>query len=117
MKKDGIIILVASAKERFGEKHFEEWMLTKSPDEMIKEIEENFILGGHKAAAIAMILKNNQIYLVSDLDDELVRSINFIPFDSMQSALDHAIATMGEESQVLLLPVAGSTLPLLNDAR
>lgn len=113
VKEGGIIILVASAKERFGEKHFEEWMLTKTPDEMIKEIEENFILGGHKAAAIAMILKNNQIYLVSDLDDELVESINFIPFDSMQSALDHALDAMGEESQVLLLPVAGSTLPIL----
>src|SRR5665648_191994 len=58
VRDGGIIILVASAKERFGEKTFEEWMLNKTPDEMIKEIKENFKLGGHKAAAIAMILKN-----------------------------------------------------------
>jgi len=57
VRDGGIIILVASAKEQFGEKTFEEWMLHKTPLEMIREIKTNFKLGGHKAAAIAMILQ------------------------------------------------------------
>ncbi|GAG39193.1 unnamed protein product, partial [marine sediment metagenome] len=73
VREGGIIILVVSAKEKFGEKIFEEWMLNKTPEEMIVEIKENFKLGGHKAAAIAMILQKTKIYMVSDLDDELVR--------------------------------------------
>ncbi|SHJ82726.1 nickel-dependent lactate racemase family protein [Paramaledivibacter caminithermalis] len=111
VRDGGIIILVASAKERFGEKTFEEWMLTKTPQEMIEEIKKNFRLGGHKAAAIAMILQKAKIYMVSDLEDELVTRINFKPFRSVQAALDSAINELGEDSKIMIMPTAGSTLP------
>ena len=85
VRKGGIMIVVASSKEKFGEKTFEDWMLNKSPDDMISEIKKNFKLGGHKAAAIAMTLQKCQIYLVSYLDDQLVEHINFMPFKDLQS--------------------------------
>lgn len=113
IKEGGIIILCASAKEKFGEKTFEDWMLNKKPNDMIKEIKQNFKLGGHKAAAIAMILQKAKIFMVSDLDDDLVKIINFEPFTSVKDALDTALVELGEDSQVLILPIAGSTLPIL----
>jgi nickel-dependent lactate racemase len=109
----GIIILVASAKERFGEETFEEWMLNKTPDEMIDLIKKDFKLGGHKAAAIAGVLKNNDIYFVSDLDDALVKKINFVPFDTVQDAIDQALKVKGQAADIILMPYAGSTLPLI----
>lgn len=112
VKDGGIIILCASAKEEFGEKTFEEWMLNKEPEEMIHEIKINFKLGGHKAAAIAMVLQRAKIFMVSDLDHELVKKINFVPFHSVQEAVDAAINELGSNAQVLVLPTAGSTLPL-----
>ncbi len=112
VREGGIIILAASAKEKFGEKTFEDWMLNKAPQEMIKEIKENFKLGGHKAAAIAMILQKAKIFMVSDLEDELVRKINFEPFATVQDAVDAALKELGEDSQIMMLPVAGSTLPI-----
>lgn len=114
VKDGGIIILVASAKEKFGESTFEEWMLGKEPQEMIKEIKENFKLGGHKAAAIAMVLQKAKIYMVSDLEDELVRKINFIPFKTVQAAIDAALKELGDESQIIVMPAAGSTLARYN---
>lgn len=114
VRAGGIVILVASAKERFGEKTFEEWMLNKKPKEMLKEIKENFKLGGHKAAAIAMVLEKAKIYMVSDLEDELIRKINFVPFHTVQEAVDSALAELGEASQILIMPDAGSTLPIVN---
>lgn len=113
VRNGGIIILVASAKERFGEKTFEDWMLNKKPKDMIREIKENFKLGGHKAAAIAMVLEKAKIYIVSDLNDELLWSLNFVPFKTVQEAVDKALEELGEDSRILILPVAGSTLPLL----
>jgi len=110
VKDGGIIILAASAKEKFGESTFEEWMLNKEPQEMIHEIQENFRLGGHKAAAIAMVLQKAQIYMVSDLEDELVRKIHFTPFKTVQAAIDAALKEVGDGSQIMLMPVAGSTL-------
>ncbi len=114
VKDGGIIILAASAKEKFGESTFEEWMLSKEPQEMIKEIKENFKLGGHKAAAIALVLEKAKIYMVSDLEDELVKNIHFIPFKTVQEAVDAALKELGDESQILIMPVAGSTLAKYN---
>ena len=114
VRDGGIIIFVASAKEKFGEKTFEDWMLNKTPPEMIKEIKENFKLGGHKAAAIAMVLQKAKIFMVSDLEDELVRKINLIPFKTVQEAVDAAIMEQGKDAQIMLMPNAGSTLPRYN---
>ncbi len=49
--------MVCRCGEGFGEKNFEEWIVNKSVDEMIQDISEKFLLGAHKAAAIAMVLR------------------------------------------------------------
>jgi len=113
VREGGIVILLASAKEGFGEKTFEQWMLNKSPSEMLEEIKNNFKLGGHKAAAIASVIQKADVYFVSDLEDELVRKINFIPFKSAQDAVDHALKRQGRNAKVLVMPSGGSTLPIL----
>lgn len=114
VRKGGIIILVASCKEGLGEKVFEEWILeAKEPGKLIERIKKNFRLGGHKAAAIAMVLQNAKIYLVSDLEHDFVKSIFMEPFSDVQSALDRAYEELGSDSKVLLMPVGGSALPVL----
>ncbi len=116
VKKGGIIILVASCNEGFGEKVFEEWLLeAENPRELIDKIKENFRLGGHKAAAIAMVLQNAKVYLVSELDPDFVSSVFMEPFTDIQSALDKALEEKGKDATVLLMPVGGSTLPLLRE--
>lgn len=116
VKKDGIIIWVASCSEGLGESHFSEWMTghEKSSD-MITHIKQDFILGGHKAAAIAMVLENARIFLVSDLEPAFVKSVFLEPYSDIQSAINAAIATKGESSKVLVMPYGGSTLPRVAD--
>jgi len=114
VKDGGIIILAASCKEGFGEKVFERWMKEfKKPGDMVIEIKKKFELGGHKAAAIGMVLQNARIFLVSDLEPDLVRNIFMEPFDSVQSSVDEAIKEIGPDSKIILMPVGGSTLPVL----
>jgi nickel-dependent lactate racemase len=115
VKRGGVIIWCASAKEGFGEKTFEEWMLNMEPDEMIGEIRKNFILGAHKAAAISIVMQKADIYMVSELDDELVRRMNLSPFPSVQDALDAAFVKLGREAKVIIMPQAGSTLPYIEE--
>ncbi len=68
-----IFILVGSCREGMGEKHFEEWMLEeKTPADVLARLERGFILGGHKAAAIAMVCQKADVYFVSGMDPELV---------------------------------------------
>lgn len=107
------MILIGSCKEGLGEGVFEDWMLhSPSPKAMIERIRTDFQLGGHKAAAIAMVLENADIYLVSDLPEDFVRKIFLEPKASAQEALDCAFAKLGKDATVLAMPYGGSTLPL-----
>ena len=116
VKQGGIIILIGSCREGLGERIFEEWMTrSASPEAMIERIGRDFQLGGHKAAAIAMTLRKAKIYLVSDMEDDFVRSIFLIPQPSVQTALDRAFAELGPQATVLAMPYGGSTLPRIAD--
>ena len=81
---------------------------------MIERISKDFQLGGHKAAAIAMVLEDAEIYLVSELEPAFVKSIFFTPFRTVQDAFDAALEKCGPEAGVLVMPYGGSTLPLLS---
>ena len=108
----GVIVLIGSCKEGLGERVFEEWMTgSASPQAMIERIGRDFQLGGHKAAAIAMTLEKADVYLVSDLEPEFVRSIFLTPQPSVQEALNKAFEKLGPKATVLAMPYGGSTLP------
>lgn len=116
VKEGGIIILMGSCKEGLGNTTFEKWMLkANSPDDLINRIKKDFKLGGHKAAAIALVLKKAQIFLVSELDPKLVKSIFMEPYDTVQQAYDAAIKEIGEDARVLIMPYGGSTLPIIKE--
>jgi nickel-dependent lactate racemase len=112
VRKGGIVILVGSCREGLGEGVFEKWMTqSPSPEAMIERIGRDFQLGGHKAAAIAMVLRDADVYLVSELDAAFVSKIFLRPFSTVQEALDRAFEKLGAGAQVLVMPYGGSTLP------
>jgi len=112
VKDGGIIIFAAACSEGLGEKVFKRWMKeAKSPDDMVKKIQKKFELGGHKAAAIGMVLQRADVYLVSDMEKAFVKSIFFTPFESVKQAFDKAIEKTGNNARVIVMPYGGSTLP------
>ena len=114
VKDGGIIILVGSCKEGLGEKVFEEWMTSaEKPQDLVLRIKQEFKLGGHKAAAIALVLEYADIYLVSDMEDDFVKKLFFTPFKTVQAAFDAAFEKKGADASVLVMPYGGSTLPKL----
>nr|WP_300091155.1 nickel-dependent lactate racemase [Sedimentibacter sp.] len=111
VKDGGTIILCASCREGFENAIFEKWMMTKTKEQMVKEIKENFVLGGHKAAAIAMTLMKSEIYMVTDYDKDTIEHIGFKYFNDLQDAVYSAIIKSGHNSRVIIMPAGGSTLP------
>lgn len=113
VRDGGIIILVASCKEQLGEDTFEKWIMS-APDTrfLIEEIERNFELGGHKAAAIAMVLEKVSVYMVSDLNEMYLNKLSFKSFDSVNDALSEAYKVLGQSSNVIVMTQGGSTLPV-----
>jgi nickel-dependent lactate racemase len=105
VRNGGAVILVARCQEGFGQQAFEEWMRTMgSPQVLVERIQREFVLGGHKAAAIAGLLTRVDVFLVSEFPDEAVRSICMQPCATVDEAVAAALARYGEEARFLVVP-------------
>jgi len=111
MRPGGVTILVAECIEEIGGQVFGEWMTRGStPQELLRAIQEKFVLGGHKAAAIAKIANQGRVFLVSPaLARFSLTGMEHYP--DAQAALDAALELLGPKARVLALPEAASVLP------
>ena len=112
VKKGGIIIIAGECRDGLGEEGFSEALNGKlSPLELMEELKNNFILGRHKASRIANINLNTEIYLVSNLSEEIKQNLFIKSFDSLEEAFSKAVKVKGKNAKVLVMPYGGSTLP------
>lgn len=113
VKKGGTIILIGACPEGLGSKKFENWLVNApTAHSMVERIGKEFELGGHKAAAIGMVLENAAIDLVSEMDPDFVKSIFLNPQPSAQVAFDKAMEKYGPAATVIAMPYGGATLPI-----
>ena len=114
VKDGGVIILVGACNEGVGNKKFESWMEdANSPKDLIDRVRRAFELGGHKAAAIGMVMEKADVYLVSEMNKEHVESMFFTYFNNLQQAVDAAKEKMRDHATILVMPYGGSTLPIV----
>jgi len=112
VRPGGVIILVAECPEGAGHRVFQEWMRDPGgPDAIIARISRQFVLGGHKAAAVAMAMKQAAVYLVSSLSPEDATCMGFRPFSDLNTAFQAALAQGGPGATVIVMPEGGSVLP------
>jgi nickel-dependent lactate racemase len=115
-RQGGIIVLVAECSEGFGNRTFETWMSeAHSPDALLDRIQQEFVLGGHKAAAVAAVLKRANVYLVSALPAESVQRCGLVPFDDVVEAAEAALSRAGPGASVIALPQGSSILPTVRE--
>jgi lactate racemase len=108
----GTIILAAECPEGLGHRLFGEWMMSgQTPDQIIERIRKNFVLGGHKAAAIALARKRATIALISSFSDQQARSMGFEPHATVNDALIAATRRYGDGMKLAVMPLGGSVLP------
>lgn len=113
VRPGGILILVAECPEGLGDAAFACWVAAaRKPEDLIARIHTNFELGGHKAAAIALVLRNIQVYLVSSLPEQVARQVFLEPFTSLLEAYNQALGEIGSGAKVFVIPQAGSVLPI-----
>lgn len=113
VKNGGIIIVIGECRDGLGEKSFAEALNGKlSPQELIEELKNNFILGRHKASRIAKIHLDSEIYLVSNLANEIKKKLFIKNYSSLKEAFSEAIKVQGEKAKVLVIPYGISTLPI-----
>lgn len=114
VREGGIIILAGQCPEGLGEHVFEEWLrAADKPQDLIDRVRQEFQLGGHKAVAIAMVLKKAEVYFVSDMPAAEAGRSFMKPYRSLEHAVQDALARLGSQAKVIIMSHAGSTLPVL----
>jgi nickel-dependent lactate racemase len=113
VRPGGIIVWVAECIEGLGNATFEKWMVGSSADDILSRIKSEFVLGGHKAAAIARVLKRATVLLVSALPPELVRACGMQPCPDIESALQTALRQVGREPLIYVMPEGAAVVPSL----
>ena len=114
VKDGGTVILIGACSEGLGNKTFGQWFAeADSPAALTERISREFVLGGHKAAAIAKVLELADIYLVSEMDPAFVESLFMKPYSCAAQAYADALKKHGADARVLAMPFAGATLPVV----
>ncbi len=114
-KPGGTIIVVSPCPEGVAVMHSEMLEFTAwSPEEIDAGVREGRI-EDRVAAALAMawakVRVGRQISLVSDgISDEETRALGYMPFSTVQEALEEALSRHGPEAMVHILPRAAETL-------
>ena len=112
VKPGGTVILLAECSEGYGEATFEKWIEeANTPDDVIKRLKKKFVLGGHKAFAIARVAKEVEVILISSLPQDKVRKLFFIPMEDISQALNYVKDKYGEDFQAYILPSGNNTVP------
>jgi nickel-dependent lactate racemase len=114
LKPGGILILVSKCRTGVGEKSFFELLAGAcSPQEALTCIDQQYVLGYHKAAKMAEIALWAEMWAVTGLPDDDVKSVFMRPFADLQGALDAAFAAKGRDARVLFLMDGCVTVPMV----
>jgi nickel-dependent lactate racemase len=111
----GTIILAAACPEGTGSQSYEDWMKGMTSFEQVLERfkQEGFRIGPHKAFQIARDAANIRLVFISEMEPGKARSLLLPPGESLQKAVDQALAGLPKGSRIGILPHASSTIPLI----
>ncbi len=110
---DGIMILAAACEKGIGPDTFVRLLAEASNPEAVKRrITKKYALGYHKSMKLASLLQYAQIWTVSELPPEILKSIFFRPFNTLQAAVNAAILEK-PDARILFIPSASALVPRL----
>jgi len=114
-KKGGAIIVAAECPMGYGEAVFEEWMnAARCPDDIVERIKTDFMMGGHKAFGIAKVAAEKTIYLVTSLDEEMVKKLFAVKVSSIEEAIRKIEEENGSDLKFIVMPQGSLTVPVLD---
>ncbi|MGA1793898.1 MAG: nickel-dependent lactate racemase [Thermoplasmatota archaeon] len=116
LKDGGVLVLVSECSEGIGQSTFWDLLtMSSDPDEVLRRIDEGYVLGYHKAAKIVQLSKKATIMAVSSIDPGELRRGFIEGYSDLDRALERAIEITGSDPDILLIPDGTVTVPLLKE--
>ena len=114
LKDGGAIVLAAECPEGLGEKVFERWIHeAQDKQELVDRLDYAFEIGGHKAGILAKLTQKADVYLVSELQKEIVERTFLLCSRNLEDALQATLAKHGPNARIIVMPFGAYTLPRL----
>ena len=112
VKPDGVIVLVAECPEGHGSQLYIDWMKKyKTSGEIQKALEENFIIGAHKAFYHRVTIESHPVIFVSAMESpEVTDLFGFRKEKTPNDALSKALALSNPQARVLVVPQGTTTM-------
>ena len=114
--RDGGIIIICSAcydgagPEEFVEIH----RSAKSPQEILEKISDEHPAGVQwQNQILANIQCKNDIYVVSEMDEKIIRDMMMTPFPVFERALEDALRRLGKDASIAVIPEGPLVIPLV----
>ncbi|MCK4366549.1 MAG: nickel-dependent lactate racemase [Thermoplasmata archaeon] len=115
-RKGGTIIFATKCREGIGKRKFFDLIAEEdNPASVLEKLKSGYELGWHKAAKMAEMAVEFQILAITALPPEDIRSIFMNPFSDLQSAIDHALESLGKASSIVVMPMGGLTVPRVRE--
>ncbi len=116
LRKNGIFILVSSCDEGIGNNAFYELMASSELPEMVfQKVERNYKLGYHKTVKFVSFMQKNKLWMVSEIENDVLEDIFIRNFSSLQEAVNEAIMLKGKDAKVIIIQNAGITVPQITN--
>ncbi|MBN2469187.1 MAG: nickel-dependent lactate racemase [Anaerolineae bacterium] len=113
----GTVILVAACAEGIGSAAFERFMgdgQVSSMQAVLARFEhEEFQIGKHKGFLVARDAVRVNVKLASEMPRETVERLLLTPAESLQAAVDEALAALPADARVAVMPAAGAVVPVV----
>ncbi|MFX1466796.1 MAG: hypothetical protein ACFFA5_10020, partial [Promethearchaeota archaeon] len=113
----GIVIIASSCSAGKGPKEFVELHASvKSPKEVLQKIRREEPIGVQwQNQILARDQLRHDIYLVSSLEDSIVKSMMMTPIRTVEKGLEKAFKVLGNDAEVAVIPEGPLVVPVLEN--
>ena len=113
LNSPSVHITVSSCREGIGDDGFIRTLLKfRDPNEILSQPNGFDYSGWHKAVRLVRIRQRTDLYAVTGLDPDVIRSAVMTPFATVQEAIDAAISHIGPDARVYVIPDAAAVVPI-----
>lgn len=111
VKPKGVIVLVAECPEGHGSQLYVDWLQRyKTSQQIQKALDDNFIIGAHKAYYHRVAVENHPVFFVSKMGTSEVEGLfSFKKGTTPNDALSQAFTIVGSQSRVLVVSQGTTT--------
>jgi len=114
--RDGGIVIIASAcNSGIGPESFRELHASvERPIEVLQKIRKEEPIGVQwQNQVLAELQLHTDIYMVSELEDQVLRDFMIVPINTVEEGLKKAFSILGNDAEIIVIPEGPLILPLL----